>query len=121
MGMKSASDGFRYDQASMFQALLSMNINSRKMDAERGEAANILKKLGSDPDLLSGNRAEEYAGFFNAIYGLLGVVSDGTIAMRNNVTEINAKYSLEVDKATAKELETRERAQKSKSTKLKGQ
>lgn len=121
MGMKSASDGFRYDHASMFQALLSININSRKMDEERGKAANILKKLTSEPDLLAGSRADEYASFIAAISETLSYAADATVALRKAVTDANAKYALEVDKATAKELETRERAQKNKNAKLKGQ
>lgn len=122
MGTKSGS-AIVIDKPSMAFAVASLQMASRQIDAERATLTELKKQLISDPDCLSGDRAETYKEFLEAIDAFSNKVADAAIFLRGEASKRNEKFNLEVDfkKVDAKAQDSLAKAKATRAKKLKGQ
>lgn len=122
MGNKSANS-IVIDKPSMAFAVASLQLSSRQIDSERANLAELKKQLVTDPECLSGDRAENYKEFLEEIDAFCGKIADAAILLRNEASKRNEKFNLEVDfkKIDAKAQDSLSRTKAARAKKLKGQ
>ena len=111
------------DKPSMAFAVASLQLTSRQIDAERATLAELKKKLITDPECLSGDRAEAYKEFLDTVDSFCGKVADAAILLRDEASKRNKCFNLEVDfkKIDAKAQDSLTKAKATRAKKLNGQ
>lgn len=111
------------DKLSMAFAVASLQLTSRQIDAERATLAELKKKLITDPECLSGDRAEAYKEFLDTVDSFCGKVADAAILLRDEASKRNERFNLEVDfkKIDAKAQDSLTKAKATRAKKLNGQ
>ena len=111
------------DKPSMVFAVASLQLTSRQINAERATLAELKKKLITDPECLSGDRAEAYKEFLDTVDSFCGKVADAAILLRDEASKRNERFNLEVDfkKIDAKAQDSLTKAKATRAKKLNGQ
>lgn len=122
MGNKSGN-AIVIDKLSMAYAATSLQFSSRQIDAERVQLSAIMKQLVTDPDCLTGDRAEPYKEVLDLADAFINRVADSTVLLRNEAAKRNEKFNLEVDfkKVDAKAQDSLAKAKAVRAKPLKGQ
>lgn len=122
MGNKNANS-IVIDKPSMGVAVASLQLSSRQIDAERVRLAELKKQLVTDPECLSGDRAENYKEFLDEVDAFCSKIADAAILLRNEASKRNEKFNLEVDfkKLDAKAQDSLGKIKAARAKKLKGQ
>jgi hypothetical protein len=86
----------------------------------------VLRREGASnrPDLVdSGDRAENYKEFLEAVDAFCSKVADAAVLLRNEASKRNERFNLEVDfkKIDAKAQDSLSKAKSARAKKLKGQ
>lgn len=122
MGNKSANS-IVIDKPSMAFAVASLQLSSRQIDSERAQLAELKKQLITDPECLSGDRAENYKEFLDEIDAFCAKITDAAILLRDEASKRNEKFNLEVDfkRIDAKAQDSLNKTKAARAKKLKGQ
>lgn len=122
MGSKNANS-IVIDKPSMAFAVASLQLSSRQIDAERAQLAELKKQLITDPECLSGDRAENYKEFLEEIDAFCAKITDAAILLRDEASKRNEKFNLEVDfkRIDAKAQDSLNKTKAARAKKLKGQ
>ena len=124
MANKDANSGsITIDKPSMAFAVASLQLSSRQIDAERATLVELKKQLITDPECLSGDRAENYKEFLEAVDAFCSKVADAAVLLRNEASKRNERFNLEVDfkKIDAKAQDSLSKAKSARAKTLKGQ
>lgn len=122
MSTKKGSER-RIDKPSMAYAVATLQLQSRHIDSDRVRIAELRRQLTSEPDCLSGNRAETYQEILDMVDGFAAKVAEATLVMRNEASKRNELFHLEVDfkQIDAKASDSLAKTKAMRAKKLKGQ
>ena len=119
----SFEDDLGADSVDLVELIMAMEEEFDVGEVAEDDLAELKKKLITDPECLSGDRAEAYKEFLDTVDSFCGKVADAAILLRDEASKRNERFNLEVDfkKIDAKAQDSLTKAKATRAKKLNGQ